>query len=855
MSFKPKIVAKRWRSEYEKEISEFWEKIQAFKFKLSDKPLYVLDTPPPYTSGRFHLGGAIHYSQIDMIARYRRMEGYEVIFPHCVDRNGLPIEVRVEHDLGISMHEIDRDEFLDKCRKKLDEFQDNTEFVLKGMGLSYNAFYGSPEIYYQTDAPNYRWRTQQTFCEMWHRGYILKASRPNNFCITCSTTIADAEIEYREDVTSLNYIVFKVKETDEELLIATTRPELLPTCEMVLYHPFDKRYSHLEDKTAITPLFNKEVPIFPNSQYANPEYGTGIVMICAYGDKDDVSVIREHGLQPDTAVELDGTMGKLAGPYSGLKVKEARKKILSDLQANDLIRKTEETTRRVPICWRSKDEIEILAQEEWYLQQVGFIGALRDITDEMEFYPPQHKQILLNWINSVNIDWPISRRRYYGTPIPIWYCSSCKQPHVPKPDQLDRYSEVWKENPPDSINECECGNDSFEGEQRTFDTWFDSSISELIACNYKSFYLNDPDETFFQEVFPCGCRPQGKEIVRTWLYYTTLRSYLLFNKPPFKDVWISGLVMDPYGGKMSKSLGNIVDPLVFIQPENLPKNTPDIIRPDKDNVKRIKSELSNQWNILESKIKLNYGADAVRLTACLQASHGSDIRFSWEKLDGNSKFLSKLFNVARFISSFPILDESEEIYTSNSDQWILKSLDSLIIRCKKGYDALDFSLPAESIYSWVWNIFAPHYLELVKSRAYGTDFSEKDQKSAFMTMHIVLKTILKLLAPICPYITDYLHRELYSQDTSIHIEKFPIASGEESVAGITKALISLNSFIWKTKKDLNFSLKAAILKLWIPKILEPIAMDLKAMHTVEEIIIGSPEEAEVQSEDIYGLTF
>ncbi|MFQ5978181.1 MAG: valine--tRNA ligase [Candidatus Heimdallarchaeota archaeon] len=857
MAFKPTLSAKRWRSEYEQEISKFWEEIEAFKFdKESGKPVYVIDTPPPYTSGRFHLGGAIHYSQIDMVARYRRMQGKEVIFPHGVDRNGLPIEVRVEQDLGISMHEMDRAEFMEKCREELDEFEKNTEFVLRGMGLSYNAFYGSPEIYYQTDAPSYRWRTQQTFCEMWHKGLVLRATRPNNWCIGCQTTLSDAEIEYREDVSTLIYIAFTIKETAEEVLIATTRPELLPTCEVVVFHPYDKRYSHLDGKTAITPLFNKEVPIHTDAQHANPEYGTGVVMICAYGDKDDVAVIRHHGLQPETVVELDGTLGKLAGPYAGMKVKKGRQKIIEDLQSKNLIRRTEETTRRVPTCWRSKDEIEILAQEEWYLQQVGFLGALRDITDEMEFYPPRHQQILVNWINSINIDWPISRRRYYGTPIPIWYCGQCNEAHVPLAEELDRYYEVWKEDPPSSIKECsKCGHLEFRGEERTFDTWFDSSISELIACNYRSFYLEDPDESFFKEAFPCGCRPQGKEIVRTWLYYTTLRSYLLFNKPPFKDVWISGLVMDPYGGKMSKSLGNIIDPLVFIQPDNLPKNTPEIIRPEKENVKRIKSELATHWNLPESKIRLNYGADAVRLTACLQASHGSDIRFSWDKLDGNAKFLSKLFNVARFISSFPLETDSKQLLTVESDSWILKSLDSLIGRCKQGYDALDFSIPAESVYSWIWNIFAPHYLELVKPRAYGTGYSQKDQKSAWATMHTVLRTILKLLAPICPYITEYLHREVYSLKTSIHTEIFPESTQEESVAQITKTLISLNSFVWKAKKQRGLALKSPMKTLWIPKILEPLSDDLKAMHTVDKVLLAPPKGASIQSEEDMGILF
>ena len=307
MEFKPKIKQKRWKVSNERKIIEFWADNEVYKFARDQrKPYYIIDTPPPYVSGRAHLGFAIHYAQIDMIARYYRMTGYNVIFPACVDRNGLPVEIKVEQKLGKSMHEMDREEFLNICKKELDKAEENTIQVMKWMGLSCNTFYGSPEIYYQTDSSQYRFNTQYTFCKAWHEGKILRATRPNNWCMDCGTTIADAEIEYRDDESILYEIKFHIEKSNETITIATTRPELIPTCELIIYQASDERYSHLEGKNAITPLFEKIVPIRAHRE-ANPKYGSGLMMICADGDKSDVKILREFGVTfPKTMIEADG---------------------------------------------------------------------------------------------------------------------------------------------------------------------------------------------------------------------------------------------------------------------------------------------------------------------------------------------------------------------------------------------------------------------------------------------------------------------------------------------------------------------------------------------------------------------
>ena len=843
MGLKPKIKQKRWKASSERDIIEYWAENETYKFnKELKKPVYIIDTPPPYVSGRAHLGFAVHYSQIDMIARYHRMLGYNVLFPACADRNGLPVEVKVEQKLQKSMHDMDREEFLQICKKELDEAEENTIQVMKWMGLSCNAFYGSPEIFYQTDSPQYRFNTQRTFSKAWHEGLISRGTRPNNWCIDCGTTIADAEIEYRDDKSFLHEIVFTIENSDETLTISTTRPELIPTCELIIFHPSDSRYRHLEGKNAVTPIFEKKIPILSHRE-ADPEFGTGIMMICAYGDKSDVKILRETGIMnPDTVIEIDGTLNEVAGKYKGLSTKEAQKAIISDLKEKEFLISSTETSRRVPVCWRSKTPIEIISMDEYYLKQAEIIPEIKEIANQMLFFPETNKIILDNWINAITTDWAISRRRFYGTSIPIWYCTKCQKPNVPLENELDRYYDAWKEKCPlKTCSKCGSSLKTAQGELRTFDTWFDSSISELAACNYGSIFFSDENSEFFKENFPCSLRPQAKDIVRTWLYYTILRSYHLLKSPPFKQVWISGLILDPYGGKMSKSEGNSVDPLLFLQPALIPKDTPKMLVPEKNSWKII-AEMEKSPKFSGKNVNLYYGADSVRLTSCLQGSHGSDIRFSLSKLDGNARFITKLWNIARFVSIFPVEKRPKKL--DPIDECILDSLEALINRCMSGYEKLDFSKPAENLYNWVWSTFAAHYIELVKSRAYGAEnMSKKSIKSARFSLHTTLQSLLKLLAPIIPFVTENIYQNLYNPETSIHLTQFPKpANDNHKEILIIEELLEFDSLIWKSKKDQGLSLKETVSIAFIPKSLEKIQSDLKTMHNIESLRIGEVDE-------------
>lgn len=785
---------KRWKPAIEEEILKQWieEKLYAFD-RTTTKPIFTVDTPPPYLSGPWHVGSAIHYAQIDMIARTKRMEGFAVIFPMGLDRNGLPIEVQVEKHHKISMHEIPRQKFLDMCSEFLDRNERLTVALAKRLGLSCNSF--EDKEMYRTDSPEYRAVTQRTFIELYHKDLIYIDDRPNNWCPVCGTTIADAEVEYKDVETALATLRFTVKETGEELAIATTRPELLCACAAVLVNPKDERYAHLHNKTALTPLYEKEVPIIPHHE-ARIEFGTGVVMVCSYGDYTDVRLFRELELEPVKALGSDGKMTEAAGPYAGMRVAKARRTILADLESKELIIKQETISHRTPTCWRSRNPVEFIAMPEYYLKQVPFVEDLKQVTDQITFFPQMHKQIITDWLNSVSRDWPISRRRYYGTELPLWYCKGCGKTIVPPPGP---YYQPWREPPPyDACPHCGA-KDGFEGEERTLDTWMDSSISSLFIIDYEK------DNDLFQRAFPCSLRAQAKDIVRTWLYYTLLRVYQLFKAPAFEYVWIMGFGVDKNGEAMHKSRGNVIDPVPKID---------------------------------------QYGADAFRFWGSLEASLGSDIRFSEDRLVGAHKFLTKLWNITRFISNFPKVGEEEQVTLQPADKWILSELNQFIQRVRDGYAKLDFHIPARELRTFIWDLFASHYLELVKGRAYSEN-NPDEQKAACFTLHKVLHAILKLLAPICPFITEKIHRTVYSPETSIHLQTFPEIRDEWTGEHPTELITQFNTEIWKHKKDNQLSLRAPLTTVKAPKELKPYAEDLKRMHNIETLKFSTKSKTQI----------
>ena len=767
---------KRWDHHNEKVLFEKWHRDAAFRFKPTAKGrIFVIDTPPPTTSGRWHIGAVASYSQIDMIARSQRMLGNNVLFPIGFDRNGINVEIYVEKNSNVKMRDTPRERFIDLCHTALDTLEAQMMEIMKTVGLS-----GDYENRYHTDHESYRKFTQATFIELWKRGLIYEATRPNNYCHDCGTTIADAEVEYEDLPSTLAYVRFKVKETGEPLIIATTRPELICSCRLVIVNPTDERYTKLHGLHAILPIYEREVPIRPHPS-AKPEFGTGVVMICSYGDYTDVLLFRELGLTEVLAVGQDGKLTSAAGPYQNLTLVQGRVQIIQDLTKQGLLEKTEKIRHRTPVCSRSNTPIEIVPMKEYYMKQIDFIPKLRSLANGMTFHPDSSRQILLDWLNSMAIDWPISRRRVYSTEIPVWYCKKCGTPLLPPPG---KYYRPWRDPPP--LAQCDkCGFDEFEGETRTFDTWVDSSISALHISKYPS------DPKFFRRAYPVSIRPQGKDIVRTWLHYSILRCYHLTGRAPFQHVWINGLGMDEQGQAMHKSKGNVVEPEPLLE---------------------------------------KYGADAFRFWNASEATLGSDFRCSEMRIAGAHKFVTKLWNLSRFISSFP---QPKTARLQPSDKWILSELSLLVEQSMKGYHDFNFFVPATAIRDFVWETFASHYLEMVKPRAYGQGFTANQQRAAWYTLHTVLRTVLLLLAPIAPFMPEHIWRQLYSK-RSIHTQHFPKPAWPKAYKRYTEKVLTFNREVWKVKKERNLALRDPIV-VAVPRELSPFRDDLGKMHSLAKL--------------------
>ena len=799
------IPVKRWSPKLEEDLIRKWEEEGLYKAQVDfrkDEEYVVIDTPPPYPSGKWGVAQAGHYAQIDMVARALRLLGYKVLVPFYADRNGLPAEVTVERRYGIIAHELartpeGREKFLEMVRKVLDEYEEDLVKTWRRLGCLFDYWKDG------TDSPKYRRVTQATFIELWQRGLVYESYKPVTWCPRCMTTLAEAEIEFKKKRGKLYYIKFKIKETGEDIIIATTRPELLNACGAVIYNPADERYKHLKGKHAVVPLYGKVVPILEH-EYAKPEFGTGLVMMCSYGDTHDVWFFRELKLKATILINPDGTMNENAGFLKGLKVDEARERIAEKLASEGLIVKVEELEHEIPVCWRCKTPVEFIHMKEYFLKQLEFKDEILKVADKMIFRPKEHKVRLESWVKSLAMDWPISRTRFYGTEIPVWKCRKCSHVILAEPG---KYVRPWRDPPPvDKCPNCGANKEEIVGETRTFDTWFDSSISVL----YVTGWLDDREASL--KALEHSLRPQGYDIIRTWLYYTILRVWLLTGKPPFRWVRITGMGLDEKGRAMHKSLGNIIYPMPYIE---------------------------------------KYGADAFRYWAAASGRLGSDYRWSENLVRTGQLFATKLINIARFIS--PFRNYGEDFKLREIDKAMIKYATRVAAEIAKSYEELDVFEPIQKIYDLAWNVFASNYLETVKPRAYGKySFSEAEVRGAHYTLHRVFKLILKLLAPIMPFVTDYIWRHLYSPSKSIHTEVLTTEDlkYEEGNEDLIKLLIKVNSAVWKYKKENNMKLSDELSAvLYIPAEGRVIAEDIKALHKVSEVIADTPDEWDIALTD------
>lgn len=774
----PKLKETQWTVDLEVAVSK---ELRARKFEPNWKTapkfekVFTIDTPPPYPSGRWHIGAVAGYSLIDIIARSRRMLGEHVLFPWGLDRNGINIELTVEKKFNKRMHSFPREEFLQLCQAEIEGIGNDLVTIAQRVGMSCDF-----DNAYATDAPEYRAMSQAIFIELWNKGHIVEDLRPNNYCPDCKTTIADAEVYYEERDTVLNHVKWDLEKPVDDvdhIIIATTRPELMAACQIVLVNPDDERYQKIQGAKVRIPTYDRLVEIRGHPT-VDAAFGTGAMMICSYGDSTDVALFRELALQPISAISIEGTMTDATKHLAGIYVKKAKTAQIEKLKAEGRIVKEEQKKQKFPICERSKTPVELIQLKEWYVKQVDFVEDLRKLASSMEFHPEKHRQILLDWIDTVSIDWPISRRRFYHTEIPVWYCKACRTPHVPKPGP---YYQPWKQSAPAEISKCRnCGKNEFVGEEKVFDTWMDSSSSQMYVLHY----LDQPK--WFAKNYPASIRCNGRDIIRTWLYYSTLKSRLLLNKEPYEHAWITGLGMDEKGRKMSKSLGNVIDP-------------DEILKSD--------------------------GADAFRFWAASECTVGDDFRISKDRIGGSRKFLSKVYNVARFVSSFAETQRPAKL--DAADEWILAELNKVIKEAREGFENFDFFRPANGLRDFVWNLFAPHYLEMAKRRAFNGD------AAAIWTLHATLRAVLLILAPIAPFMPYRLCQELYGFDVHAARLPEPIASVDEAMREKTPLVESFNSSIWKQKKEKGLSLNAPLAGVDVPAELAPMRETLAAMHNLQ----------------------
>ena len=825
----PKLPDKRWSIDLEKRIQEehfsdenLYNERYGFDTNSTEN-VFVIDTPPPYPSGTWHIGAVAQYSMIDVIARSQRLLGKKVYFPWGVDRNGINIEFTVEKNHGRKMKTYERSEFLKLCEETIEEFTVAMRNTAKRVGLSCDY-----EKEYLTDAPDYRVVTQSIFIDLFRRGDIIEDLRPNIFDPVEGTTIADAEVERLPRMTKLIDVKWEVDD-GTELVISTTRPELICACGVVVVHPDDERYTHLIGRRINLPVATSgrsktvEIKAHPSVKM---EFGSGVLMVCSFGDQNDVSVFRELGLTPFQAISVEGELTEISGPLVGMKVLDARNAVIEILESEGKIAKIEDREQEVPVSERGKNPVEIILLKEWYVRQTHIQDRMKELVEEINFVPVRNKQFLLDWMSNISIDWPISRRRWYHTEIPIWYSSDGEKIVLPP---HGKYVQPWKENPPknsivlDRESRVELGTylDLKESlgelipEEKVFDTWMDSSNSNLFV----SGYLSNPK--LFESAFPTGLRPQGKEIVRTWLYYTLLKSTLLLDKPGFSNVWIDGLGMDPWGRKMSKSLGNGIDADSVLECGS----------GGRTGMWKIKGPDGKATQLKAKKI----GSECFRLWKACDAQVGDDFHINPEEIERKYfGVLTKLFNVARFASFFDVPSDInvEKENLPSEDKWILSEFSSTLEAVKIAWENLDIYSATQAIKNFGTGILPSHWLEMAKSRLYAGD------KNAAWTIHRIVRDLMTIFTPVCPFFTHYVSETLYGE-SAVDVRTYPnmpvlelAPSTDENIRynSLTDSIIEFNSSVWKSKKENGISLNSEISGFEIPSNLEEFTKILTEMH-------------------------
>lgn len=786
-NYDPKEAEPRWQKR--------WEKYNVYKADVNTKKkVFSIDTPPPTVSGRMHLGHAFSFSQQDFIARYKRMRGYEVYYPFGTDDNGLATEKLVQKEKKVNAAHMEREAFIKLCLDFLKEERPRFVQDWKNIGMSCDF-----DLVYSTIDDYSRKISQNSFLELAKEGLVYRKEAPVMWDTMFQTAIAQAELVDVEKKSFFNDIIFTA-EDGKQLIIGTTRPEMLGACVALFAHPEDKRYKKYFGKHAYSPLYKAKVAILPDEK-ADPEKGTGMVMCCTFGDQTDIEWYKKHNLPLKMIITRDGKMDQAAGKYAGMKIEEARKEIIEDLKKSGLLVKQREITHTVNVGERSGQPVEIINSKQWYVHYLDQKERFLQDAEKLKWHPQHMKHRLDNWIKGLNWDWSVSRQRKFGVPIPVWYDQQGKAYYA---DEKQLPVDPLKDRPLSAPKGIE-----LTPETDVFDTWFTSASSPFLAINLAE------GKPIHPTLFPMSLRPQAHDIINFWLFYTMAKTQLLHGVNPWAEVAISGFVLDPKGEKMSKSKGNVIAPQEVIH---------------------------------------KFSADAIRFWAATSRL-GEDLPYQEKDVLTGQKFVTKLWNASKF-ALMHLEDYKNEkgkdhgTVTPVFDRWLLSKLHKVIKESTDSFEHHDYAKTKSEVENFFWHTFCDNYMEIVKDRLYNPDVrGTEERKSAQQALYATLSSILKMIAPIMPHITEEIYGLYFAEKEgkeSIHLSSWPESNQnliDEKIELSGDLGVDIINAVRKYKSEQQLSMKEGFTRLILGnddlefhQMIKSMEADLKAVLNVKEIV-------------------
>ena len=695
----------------EKKVYDMWQKGGYFKGVIDpEKKPFSIVMPPPNVTGQLHMGHALDATLQDILIRYKRMQGYAALWLPGTDHAGIATQIKVEEELrkneGLTRYDLGREKFLDRVWDWKNKYGDRIVEQQKVLGASCD-WDRSSFTMDETRAKSVR----ETFCELYEKGLIYKGSRIINWCPKCRTALSDAEVEYKDMPGFFWHIRYPIEDSDEEFIIATTRPETMLGDSGVAVHPDDERYAHLVGKNAILPLVGRKLPIVADD-YVELGFGTGAVKMTPCHDPNDYEVGLRHGLEQILVIDEDAKIIN-GGKYNGMDRYEARKAIVADLEEQGYLVKVEPYNHNVGCCYRCGTVVEPLTSPQWFVKMKPLAEAAIEVVKDgrIKFVPERFTKTYMNWMENVH-DWCISRQLWWGHRIPAWYCDDCGEITVSRTDAC----------------ECaHCGSRNIRQEEDVLDTWFSSALWPFSTMGW-------PEKTPELEYwYPTSVMVTGYDIIFFWVARMIFSGMEQMKEEPFHTVFIHGLVRDSQGRKMSKSLGNGIDPLEMAE---------------------------------------KYGADALRFNLITGNSPGNDMRFYVEKCEAMRNFCNKIWNASRFVMmNLTVGDCRLPEKLETEDKWILSKLNQVIKEVCDNMDSFELGIAAGKIYDFIWDSYCDWYIELTKPRLNGEDAAAKE--SAQRVLLYVLTEILKLLHPFMPFITEEIWQALPHEGEALMIAEYP----------------------------------------------------------------------------------